>query len=175
MSEESVGDAGASHLGYYCGRFSPGDGGRSIAANGYTGALHMWRRSGGNINGGGGGSRGSGSSGSSAGGGGPGEPGGGQEDTDGAADSGQRGGHGGWSGGGGSEEGHWVPQHAAGGHSGPVVDACWGWKDDVLLTAGHDQTVRVFSSLPAGGWCEVARPQVHLADSSPDLSQAGQC
>ena len=27
MSEESVGDAGASHLGYFTGRFSPHDGG----------------------------------------------------------------------------------------------------------------------------------------------------
>lgn len=27
------------------GRFSPADGGASIVANGYTGALHMWRRS----------------------------------------------------------------------------------------------------------------------------------
>lgn len=44
MSEESVGDAGASSLGYYGGCFSPG--GRSIVAHGFTGALHLWRREG---------------------------------------------------------------------------------------------------------------------------------
>ena len=43
MSEESVGDAGASALGYYGGVFGPG--GRSVAANGFTGALHLWQRS----------------------------------------------------------------------------------------------------------------------------------
>ena len=43
MSEESVGDAGASSLGYYGGVFGPG--GRSVAANGFTGALHLWQRS----------------------------------------------------------------------------------------------------------------------------------
>jgi hypothetical protein len=44
MSEESVGDAGANHLGYYTGVFAPlGDG---IAAHGFTGALHVWRRGG---------------------------------------------------------------------------------------------------------------------------------
>lgn len=43
MCQESVGDAGASALGYYGGVFGPG--GRSIAANGFTGALHVWERS----------------------------------------------------------------------------------------------------------------------------------
>lgn len=42
LSEESVGDAGASHLGYFSGRFSPD--GTAIVANGYTGAFHMWAR-----------------------------------------------------------------------------------------------------------------------------------
>ncbi len=42
MGQESVGDAGASSLGYYGGVFSPD--GRRIAANGFTGALHMWQR-----------------------------------------------------------------------------------------------------------------------------------
>ena len=41
MGQESVGDAGASSLGYYGGVFSPD--GRRIAANGFTGALHMWQ------------------------------------------------------------------------------------------------------------------------------------
>jgi hypothetical protein len=44
MSEESVGDAGANHLGYFTGCFSPD--GSSIMAHGYTGALHLWRRPG---------------------------------------------------------------------------------------------------------------------------------
>lgn len=44
MSEESVGDAGASSLGYFGGCFSPE--GRSIVAHGFTGALHLWRREG---------------------------------------------------------------------------------------------------------------------------------
>ena len=44
MCEESVGDAGASSLGYYGGCFSPE--GRSIVAHGFTGALHLWRREG---------------------------------------------------------------------------------------------------------------------------------
>lgn len=44
MSEESVGDAGASSLGYFGGRFSPD--GRSIVAHGFTGALHLWNREG---------------------------------------------------------------------------------------------------------------------------------
>lgn len=42
MGQESVGDAGASSLGYYGGVFAPD--GRRIAANGFTGALHMWQR-----------------------------------------------------------------------------------------------------------------------------------
>jgi elongator complex protein 2 len=44
MCEESVGDAGASSLGYFGGCFSPD--GCSIVAHGYTGALHLWRREG---------------------------------------------------------------------------------------------------------------------------------
>ena len=44
MSEESVGDAGASSLGYFGGCFSPE--GRSIVAHGFTGALHLWHREG---------------------------------------------------------------------------------------------------------------------------------
>ena len=44
MSEESVGDAGASSLGYFGGCFSPD--GRSIVSHGFTGALHLWKREG---------------------------------------------------------------------------------------------------------------------------------
>ncbi len=44
MCEESVGDAGASSLGYFGGCFSPD--GRSVVAHGFTGALHLWRRDG---------------------------------------------------------------------------------------------------------------------------------
>ena len=44
MAEESVGDAGANHLGYYTGVFAPD--GAAIASHGFTGALHIWRRSG---------------------------------------------------------------------------------------------------------------------------------
>lgn len=44
MSEESVGDAGPSNLGYFGGVWSPD--GSAILAHGYTGALHLWRRQG---------------------------------------------------------------------------------------------------------------------------------
>ena len=44
MSEESVGDAGPSNLGYFGGFWSPD--GEAIIAHGYTGALHLWRREG---------------------------------------------------------------------------------------------------------------------------------
>ena len=44
MCEESVGDAGANHLGYYTCSFSPD--GSGIAAHAFTGALHIWRREG---------------------------------------------------------------------------------------------------------------------------------
>ena len=44
MSEESVGDAGATNLGYFTGCFSPD--GLSILAHGFTGALHLWTRPG---------------------------------------------------------------------------------------------------------------------------------
>ena len=44
MSEESVGDAGASNLGYFGGYWSPD--GQSIVAHGYTGALHLWEKDG---------------------------------------------------------------------------------------------------------------------------------
>lgn len=42
MSEESVGDAGSNHLGYYSCCWAPD--GSGIAAHGFTGALHIWRR-----------------------------------------------------------------------------------------------------------------------------------
>ena len=45
MAEESVGDAGASSLGYYGSAWAPD--GASIVAHGFTGALHLWRRAGG--------------------------------------------------------------------------------------------------------------------------------
>ena len=44
MSEETVGDAGPSTLGYYGGAFAPD--GRGILAHSYSGALHHWRRPG---------------------------------------------------------------------------------------------------------------------------------
>lgn len=44
MSEESVGDAGPSNLGYFGGAWSPS--GDAIVAHGYTGALHLWVRNG---------------------------------------------------------------------------------------------------------------------------------
>ena len=43
-SEESVGNAGATNLGYYGGVFSPD--GTAIQAHGFTGALHLWRSAG---------------------------------------------------------------------------------------------------------------------------------
>ena len=57
-------------------------------------------------------------------------------------------------------ERRWVPRHAAGGHHGAVADMTWAFEDSALLTVSHDQTARAFGSLPTGGWCEVARPQV---------------
>lgn len=45
LAEESLGDVGASHLGYYTARFSPD--GLVVAAHGYTGAIHQWSRAGG--------------------------------------------------------------------------------------------------------------------------------
>lgn len=56
LSEASVGDAGATCLGYFGGVFSPD--GCCILAHGFTGALHMWaeqQRAGGDRGGGGGG------------------------------------------------------------------------------------------------------------------------
>jgi elongator complex protein 2 len=42
MADESVGDAGASSLGYYGGAWAPD--GAGVVAHGFTGALHLWRR-----------------------------------------------------------------------------------------------------------------------------------
>jgi len=42
LSQESVGDAGVNHLGYYTGVWHPN--GTSIVAHGFTGALHVWNR-----------------------------------------------------------------------------------------------------------------------------------
>ena len=39
-----MGDAGAQSLGYYTCAWSPG--GDAVVAHGYTGALHLWQRSG---------------------------------------------------------------------------------------------------------------------------------
>lgn len=142
MSEESVGDAGASSLGYFGGCFSPE--GRSIVAHGFTGALHLWHREG--------------------------MASGcpllgawcqeGQRCVCGttllhqllqicylkqlACDTGGRG---------------WVPQHALGGHYGAVVDMQWGADGQCLHTVSEDQTSRIFSALRSH-WCEIARPQV---------------
>ena len=44
LSEESVGDAGASSLGYFGGCWGPR--GDYLLAHGFTGALHLWQRSG---------------------------------------------------------------------------------------------------------------------------------
>uniref|UniRef100_A0A1D2A3F7 Elongator complex protein 2 n=1 Tax=Auxenochlorella protothecoides TaxID=3075 RepID=A0A1D2A3F7_AUXPR len=44
MSAAALGDAGANHLGYYTGVWSPC--GSAAAAHGYTGSLHVWRRDG---------------------------------------------------------------------------------------------------------------------------------
>lgn len=120
MGEESVGDAGANHLGYYTGVWSPD--GRGIAAHGFTGALHIWQRQ-----------RGDPPTGSGA------EP-------------------------LGDEGASWLPQHALGGHFGPVVDACWAADGACLLTVSTDQTARITTQLAGGHWCEVARPQVHGHD-----------
>lgn len=43
LSQESVGDAGVNHLGYYTGVWNPE--GSAVVAHGFTGALHLWRRS----------------------------------------------------------------------------------------------------------------------------------
>jgi elongator complex protein 2 len=43
FAQESVGDAGLNHLGYYTGIWAPD--GTAIIANGFTGALHLWTRS----------------------------------------------------------------------------------------------------------------------------------
>ena len=40
MACETLGDAGPSSLGYFCGRFTPS--GNKVVANGYTGSLHLW-------------------------------------------------------------------------------------------------------------------------------------
>jgi elongator complex protein 2 len=58
LSEASVGDAGATCLGYFGGVFSPCGG--AILAHGFTGALHLWREEGGDSSGGGGGGGGGG-------------------------------------------------------------------------------------------------------------------
>lgn len=42
MAEESVGEAGSNHLGYYSGVFNHD--GSAILAHGFSGALHLWRR-----------------------------------------------------------------------------------------------------------------------------------
>lgn len=42
LSVESLGDAGANHLGYFTCRYSPD--GLSVVAHGFTGALHLWQR-----------------------------------------------------------------------------------------------------------------------------------
>lgn len=42
LSRESVGDAGANHLGYFTAGWAPG--GDAIMAHGFTGSLHMWKR-----------------------------------------------------------------------------------------------------------------------------------
>ncbi|KAL4426818.1 hypothetical protein ABPG77_006604 [Micractinium sp. CCAP 211/92] len=125
MGEESVGDAGANHLGYYTGVWSPD--GSGIAAHGFTGALHIWLRQ-------------------------RGDP-----PAAGGAASGDAGGL--------NDEGAgWLPQHALGGHFGPVVDACWAADGACLLTVSTDQTARITTQLADGHWCEVARTQVHGHD-----------
>ena len=43
---------------------------------------------------------------------------------------------------------------------GAVVDAAWGAGGSCLLTASMDQTVRITTRAHAGGFVEIARPQV---------------
>jgi WD40 repeat protein len=59
------------------------------------------------------------------------------------------------------EGGRWVPQHALGGHYGPVVDLGWGIDGACLQSVSEDQTSRIFTRY-GGHWCEIARPQVPL-------------
>lgn len=42
LSQESVGDAGVNHLGYFTSVWSPR--GDTILTHGYTGSMHAWRR-----------------------------------------------------------------------------------------------------------------------------------
>ena len=167
MAEESVGDAGASSLGYYGGAWAPD--GNSIVAHGFTGALHLWRRDGefscillsstysicelpykiffmqvdssfiaSNV----------------------------QcayaactvqyvtppclNCHDGIYCCGAEGGSGGW-----------VPHPALGGHYGAVVDLAWGIDGRCLVSVSEDQTARIWSTVGDDGrWCELARPQV---------------
>ena len=187
MGQESVGDAGASSLGYYGGVFSSD--GRRIAANGFTGALHMWQRPDAPSDG---------------------ATGEGPLGLDYEALPGRKGvwAHRALLGphhcdmgtkrpvsecllfapsltvlrasitaqqqmvcltcgctasvddqGRGRELGGWVPRPVRGGHSGPVVDMCWAADGACLLSVSADQTARIFTGCQ-GSWCEIARPEV---------------
>lgn len=58
-----------------------------------------------------------------------------------------------------SSRGHWVPQHALGGHYGAVQDLCWGADGACVQTVAADQTARLFTGIK-GHWFELARTQV---------------
>ncbi|KAJ2382188.1 Elongator subunit elp2, partial [Coemansia sp. RSA 2603] len=55
----------------------------------------------------------------------------------------------------------WAPRAAASGHWAAVRDVCWHPSGLGVLTAGADQTARLFAKTLSEGWREVARPQVH--------------
>lgn len=145
MNEASVGDAGATCLGYYGGVFSPD--GTEILAHGFTGALHLWKWQSADhhLNN----TRQQQQQ---------------QQQQQPDAVDGQHAGNGvvvatsRASGIGG-----WVPQHATGGHFGAVVDVCWGVDGRCLQSVSTDQTARLFTSI-RGHWCEVARTQVRPFD-----------
>jgi elongator complex protein 2 len=120
VSEAAVGDAGASCLGFYGGRFSPT--GKWLVAHGFTGALHLWKQQQQQQQ---------------------------QEEEGGLAPSAAGFGKG----------AAWLPQHALGGHYGPVVDLSWGADGGCLQSASGDQTARLFTAV-RGHWFELARTQV---------------
>ncbi len=187
MHVGSVGDAGATCLGYFGGVFSAD--GRSIVAHGFTGAMHLWDQDAPDTNGGAA-----------------------VTDTSTGAGVDRVGGVGGvetvGDGGGVDSEGclsvvgllsarHavWRPRHALGGHWDAVKDVAWAVDGGCVLSVSDDQTARLFTATAQQlrkpprhhrpsqqqqegqtlstatinatnrlHWCEVARPQVHGHD-----------
>lgn len=152
-----MGDAGANHLGYYTCTWAPD--GHAIAAHGFTGALHIWRRAeadggwlplhalGGHY--------------------GPGE---GKAAWPagmgvGAAGCYRMAGCLAWAVAAVSQAGENAKLTACLPPMPPaVVDACWAADGACLLTVSGDQTARITTRLAGGHWCEIARPQVHGHD-----------